>query len=105
MPNFTGDDRDSERAPFYAWLTPFCRAMGKPASLVLISCSNFASCRVQVLGYQNFPALQALKFASTRCITRLFGLAALKRCISAHARAPWLVHHVPAADSHPSGCL
>jgi hypothetical protein len=105
MPHFTGDDRASERAPFYAWLSPFCRAMGKPASVQLISCSKFASCRVQVLGCQNFLALQVLKFASTHCTTRLFGLAALKRCISAHTRHGWLVHHVHAADSHSSGCL
>jgi hypothetical protein len=33
MPNFTGDDRASERRPFYEWLTPFCRAMGAKPQL------------------------------------------------------------------------
>ena len=35
MPNFTGDDRASERAPFYDWLTAFCRAMGACVRVVV----------------------------------------------------------------------
>jgi hypothetical protein len=34
MPDFTGEDRASERAPFYEWLTAFCRAMGAQALAV-----------------------------------------------------------------------
>jgi hypothetical protein len=45
MPNFTGEDRASERMPFYQWLTPFCRAMGTRARRRVV---NF--CHILLVG-------------------------------------------------------
>ena len=64
MPNFSGEDRASERAPFYEWLTAFCRAMGTPLSK-LPSIAGVEIC-LYTLYYEVFRAGGIEKVVSER---------------------------------------
>jgi hypothetical protein len=86
MPNFSGEDRASERAPFYEWLTAFCRAMGTPLSK-LPSIAGVEIC-LYTLYYEVFRAGGIEKVVSER----LWGHIVRKLQVPIQcANAPYLI--------------
>jgi hypothetical protein len=93
MPNFTGDDRASERAPFYEWLTAFCRAMGKrvawcwfPIGLCLTSHSG--------IGLSKLPSIAGVEICLYTLYYEVIRAGGIEK-VQLRTRASWLIHHMP----------